>query len=120
MGTLFSHDGARHFKEHHSKAQAQQKQQKERSASPDAEPTSADETARELAVAARDASRVLQNLSSEVSQQSFLAQTASQAWLTQHECPCSFGPAISADCGLLFSAGKHAAGNNHGLLMRAR
>lgn len=47
-------------------AQAQQKKDKENGVDKSAQPSSGDETARELAVAARDASRVLQNLSSEV------------------------------------------------------
>ena len=65
VGTLFSHEGARSFQEKHDRDKAQQARDKDKS-NGKAQPTAGDDTARELAVAARDASRVLQNLSSEV------------------------------------------------------
>ncbi|KAK9811960.1 hypothetical protein WJX73_003110 [Symbiochloris irregularis] len=82
VGTLFSHEGARSFQEQHDRKQAKQKKDKESGASKDAQPASGDETARELAVAARDASRVLQNLSSE-EREKILEKVAAE--LEKHE-----------------------------------
>ena len=65
MGTLFSHDGARYFQGKHDKPQKDSgKDHSQQNGI--AEDGKADTAARDLAIAARDASRVLQNLPTEV------------------------------------------------------
>lgn len=65
VGTLFSHDSSREVEESHRQSQAA-KDSRQTNGTHREETGSADKAARDMAVAARDASRVLQSLSSKV------------------------------------------------------